>query len=193
MRAPRDGTALLLGRRHGRPARQRRSQYGAAPHAPALVAGGATNWTSVSAGNSTACGRRSTGRIYCWGADNNGQLGNGGTNTTQDHPSLVAGGATNWTAVSAGYHSCGRRTTGQLFCWGYDGTGELGDGGTNTNQSEPVEVAGAATDWAAVTTGTLHTCARKSTGQLFCWGSDVYGRLGDGGTDTDQPEPVEVA
>ncbi len=160
---------------------------------PVEVAGGATNWTSVSTGQYHTCARRSTGRLYCWGYDGSGQIGNGLPNTDQPAPRPVAGGVTNWTAVSAGgYQTCARRATGQLHCWGYDGDGQLGNGGPNTGRSTPGLVAGGITDWTSVTTGHRHTCARRATGRLYCWGQDVNGELGNGPAGS-QPIPVLVA
>jgi alpha-tubulin suppressor-like RCC1 family protein len=91
-------------------------------------------------------------------------------------------------------HSCARRTTGRLYCWGYGHFGQLGGGTPIEEVHAPVEVVGHATDWTSVTVGTAHTCARKSDGHLYCWGRDGAGQLGNGDTVTaDQASPVEVA
>lgn len=163
---------------------------------PVAVAGDITDWTSASAGGDHTCARRSTGRIYCWGSDSRGQVGDGGSNTDRSAPVLVAGGATNWGAVSTGLsHTCARKTTGRLYCWGNDLTGQLGNGGTNANATSPVPVAGSATTrWTLVAAGATHTCARRSNGRLFCWGSDAAGQLGDGGgPNSFESTPVQVA
>ena len=55
-----------------------------------------------------------------------------------------------------------------------------------------MQVAGGATDWRIVDAGGGHTCARTSTGRLFCWGGDVNGQVGDNPTFASQPTPVEV-
>ena len=164
------------------------------PHpTPVEVSGGFTDWTDIAAGGTFTCALRSTGRLFCWGLDFNGQLGDG-ANADQLTPVEVAGGSTDWTAVSAGReNACALKTSGRLYCWGRNDHGQLGDG-TTTDRSTPVEVSGAATDWAAVSTGARHTCAVKTSGRLFCWGGDARGRLGNGGAVTgDKPTPVEVA
>jgi Regulator of chromosome condensation (RCC1) repeat len=166
----------------------------AARSIPTPVAGNATNWSRPTAGGSHTCARKTNGRLFCWGRDAQGQLGDGGTNTDRPTPTQVARNLTNWATVDAGAaHTCARKTTGRLFCWGYDGSGQLGDGGTNTNRPVPTQVAGAGTSWATVATGFAHTCARKTSGRVFCWGADFNGQLGDGGTNTNQPVPTEVA
>ena len=161
---------------------------------PAEVSGGLTTWSKVSAGNAHTCAVRTNGRLFCWGDDGSGRLGNGGADTPSNVPVQVAGAETNWLTIGAGgSHSCARKLTGRLYCWGDDTRGQLGDDVTIDSQSTPVEVSGAATDWFTFELGDDHTCARKESGRLLCWGSDDSGRRGDGGTDTDAATPIEVA
>ena len=53
--------------------------------------------------------------------------------------------------------------------------------------------AGSATNWTSVSSGANHTCGRRATGRLYCWGDDSYGRLGNGGADVERDTPVEIA
>ena len=160
---------------------------------PAPVAGSATNWTALTTGDDHTCARRATGRLNCWGSDESGQLGTSGPNANRATPTPVAGSATNWTTVTAGEgHTCAA-ATGRLDCWGSDESGQLGNGGPNANRATPTPVAGSATNWTTVTAGIDHTCAIRATGRLYCWGSDANGQLGDGGTNTNQVIPVQVA
>lgn len=161
--------------------------------APAEVVGGFTDWTSVAAGVDHACGRRGTGRLFCWGLNNHGQVGIGSVNQSRPSPVQVAGGHTDWRQVSLGDRStCARRANGRLYCWGFDNTGQIGNGLPNTDVSSPVEVAGNATDWGAADGGFLHMCAKRTTGFLYCWGYDSDGQLGDGGSDSPVSSPVLV-
>jgi len=161
---------------------------------PVQVAGNHPDWSSVSTGGYHACGRRSNGRVYCWGDDLDGAVGDGGAGVDRANPVVVARGFTNWTSVSSGLtHTCGRRATGRLYCWGSDINGGLGNGAGNTSKYAPVEVRGATTDWAAVFAGGYTTCARKVTGRLFCWGHDAYGQVGTGLNDAvDNAAPTQV-
>ena len=156
--------------------------------------GGATDWLEVAAGWSHTCGRRAPGRLYCWGADDAGQVGNGGPGTSdQPRPVAVLSALSDWRAVSAGTgHTCARRANDHLFCWGWDGSGELGDGAPNNNESIPVEVFGSRSDWATIEIGGEHSCARRRFGRIFCWGHDDQGQLGDGNPLADHPSPVAV-
>ncbi len=161
---------------------------------PTQVFGAVTNWASVSAGFRHTCAVKTTGRLYCWGSDYDGRLGNGGSDQDQPTPSLVAGGATNWASVSAGGgHTCARKTTGRLFCWGWDGRGQLGNDGPIAVRRRPAAVAGNSTRWSAVSAGAGHTCATKTTGRLYCWGSDDNGRLGNNTAIANAHTPVQVS
>ena len=113
------------------------------------------------------------------GSGSDGRLGNGTTNSTQNHiPSTVSGISTA-TQVSLGAsHSCARLSDSTVKCWGYNGGGQLGDGST-TERTTPVAVSGLS-DAVEVYAGEKHTCAKRSNGSFVCWGSRDYGQLGDG-------------
>ncbi|HEY0906526.1 MAG TPA: hypothetical protein VGE17_04945, partial [Methylophilus sp.] len=146
---------------------------------PMQEATGNTNWVSVSTGSQHACGLRSDNTLWCWGADSFGQLGNGAGTTTQQSAVQVTSPAS-WLNVSAGYlHTCAVNTENKLYCWGYDSSGQLGNGATVGNQLSPNQESSAATDWKSVSAGT-GTCAVKTNGTLYCWGSDSSGQLGNG-------------
>jgi alpha-tubulin suppressor-like RCC1 family protein len=111
--------------------------------APSQIAGARTDWVSVSSASTGACARRRSGRLYCWGEDVEGKLGNGPPAANRNVPTEVAGRRTDWTVVSAGfgYHSCARRRSGRLYCWGYNSQGQLGNGIHPNSRFSPVEVA----------------------------------------------------
>ncbi len=141
------------------------------------------------------CGLTSSGAAYCWGNNPFGQLGDG-TTTHRNTPVAVAGGLTFASlTVAAGNHTCGRTSAGAAHCWGYNASGQLGDG-TTTDRTTPVAVAGGIT-FASLTAGGLssgsgHTCGLTSAGLAYCWGFNNFGQLGDGST-TDRTTPVLVA
>jgi alpha-tubulin suppressor-like RCC1 family protein len=163
---------------------------------PKLVSGGNV-WTMVDSGAGTNCGVTTSGDGYCWGRGDNGELGNGtsGASNYQSTPALVSGGyawskiALNYDGVTSGSGSpvCGITTTGNLYCWGHNQYGKLGDG-TTTNRAVPTLVN--SDTWADVSPGKDHTCAIKTTGSLWCWGLNSSGQLGNG-TTTDSLVPVQ--
>lgn len=161
---------------------------------PVEVAGGTGDWDSVSVGDATACGIRTSQRLYCWGKDQRGSLGNGTGNSPSDVPVEVHGATADWASVSTyGASVCALKTTGHIFCFGEDDEGQLGNGGGFVNSPVPVEVAGGASNWASVTAGNEHMCARKTTGRLFCWGRDADGNVGDGLPLHQRTRPTAVA
>jgi YD repeat-containing protein len=95
--------------------------------------------------------------------------------------SAIAGGS---------YHTIVLKADGTVWAWGYNGSGQLGDG-TTTDRSTPVQVSGLA-DVAAIAGGYSHTIALKTDGTIWAWGWNEYGQLGDG-TTTDRSSPVQVS
>jgi alpha-tubulin suppressor-like RCC1 family protein/uncharacterized protein YjdB len=156
----------------------------------ARVVSGGTSFAQVSAGASHTCALTSAGAAWCWGYNGYGQLGDNTTNRS-DVPVQVAGGIT-FDSISAGAaHTCGVAGT-SIYCWGYDGLGQLGDDATLADMHVPTIVAGGQS-WASVSAGAYHTCARTTGGDLYCWGYDNYGELGNDASLTNAPTPVAVA
>jgi len=94
-----------------------------------------------------------------------------------------------WTFSLGSFHSCAIKSDGTVWCWGYNGEGELGDD-TTTNRYTPVQVVNL-TNVVSVAAGCSHTCALKSDGTVWCWGYNGEGELGDN-TTTDRYTPVQV-
>lgn len=85
-----------------------------------------------------------------------------------------------WDLLAVGsYHTCGIADE-TLYCWGDDGSGQLGDG-TEDDATEPTPVVGDR-DFGAVAAGSFHTCASTTSGNAYCWGENGSGQLGDGST-----------
>ncbi|MHB8516178.1 MAG: RCC1 domain-containing protein, partial [Dehalococcoidia bacterium] len=81
----------------------------------------------VAVGGRHTCALNSSGAVRCWGANDNGQLGDG-TTISHQRPALVAGLSSGVTAIAAGSaHTCALTTAGGVKCWGSNANGELGD------------------------------------------------------------------
>lgn len=162
---------------------------------PVMVVPGANTaneWLSVSAGsNYSSCGVGTDAQAYCWGLNGtDGQLGDG-TTSNSDEPVAVVGGPASWRSVRVGNtHACGVGTNDDAYCWGYNGSGQLGDGTTATSLFA-VEVAGGPAQWGEVSAGADHTCGIGTDARAYCWGNNDTGELGDGTTD-DTVVPVQV-
>jgi len=111
-------------------------------YSPRAVSGG-ISFTRVTTGGGHACGGTNLNQSYCWGGNLDGQLGDG-TGISRLVPTAVAGGLVfaQTTAANGGVHTCGRTKANVVYCWGYNGRGELGDG-TFTSRFSPVPITGA--------------------------------------------------
>lgn len=158
-----------------------------------------TTATEVAEGDAT-CALLADGSIDCWGANGDGEVGDG-TTTDRSTPVQV-GGIADATEVAAGADSCAVLASGQIECWGLNG-GDLGNGTTTgpdtctiggfsaSCSTAPVKVSSIsnATEVAPDGSG---ACARLQNGQVDCWGSNEAGQLGNG-TDNDSAAPVQVS
>jgi len=107
---------------------------------PVAVSGGLT-FSVVAAGALHTCGVVSAGAATCWGANDEGQLGNGSL-TSRWTPVAVSGGVTFSALTANGVHTCGLTNAGVAFCWGYNDFGQLGRGTFGSPYSTvPVAVA----------------------------------------------------
>jgi alpha-tubulin suppressor-like RCC1 family protein len=149
---------------------------------PVLVSGLRLPATQIAAGDSgAACVLLSNGSVECWGANADGEVGNG-TTTDQHTPVAVTGLGSGVTAITeGGGQSCAINSGGGLVCWGDNAFGELGDG-TTTNSDVPMPVATLSSGVTQVSANGHHTCALVRNGvlQIECWGDGRYGELGDG-------------
>ena len=137
----------------------------------------------VAPGATHTCILMDDGGVMCWGRDNVGQLGNGGTGDTSHAPStnveLPEGRAA--IDISVGdHHSCALLDNGSITCWGQNNHGQIGDN-TTTNALVPVYAQlPVGSPAASVAAGPFSTCAILENGSAYCWGHNNYGRLGIG-------------
>ncbi|HTJ24285.1 MAG TPA: protein kinase [Gemmatimonadaceae bacterium] len=157
---------------------------------PAVTVAGAR--ATVIAGGMHTCFVGAEGKVFCWGANDRGQLGNGGT-TRSASPSVVAIDL-RFTTMAAGLsHNCAIARGGSAWCWGANDHGQLGDR-TTAQHSMPARVSGNRS-FTAITVGAAHSCALDDAGGVWCWGSNEQGQLGAfGGEGTaESGTPLAVA
>ncbi|MEO6742278.1 MAG: hypothetical protein ABIP20_18700, partial [Chthoniobacteraceae bacterium] len=156
-----------------------------------MQVGAATNWVEVATGFYNTIALKADGTLWAWGYNFDGQLGNG-VSDTLSHPTMTqVGTATNWThVVTHGYHIIATRSDGTLWGWGFNSSGQVGNGSTTTPVTTPIQI-GIATNWRSIATGQFHTTAIRSDGTLWSWGQNGSGQLGDG-TTTNRSSPVQI-
>jgi alpha-tubulin suppressor-like RCC1 family protein len=167
----------------------------------ASAAATVTPWppaNQISAGWTHAC-LLSGGKAYCWGDNTYGQLGNNSTTSTTSPVPVYTGGVLSGvtlTQIGSGqYYTCALSSAGNVYCWGYNGYGQLGNN-TTTNSAVPVAVTTAGTPMSGATirqlaVAQISVCALSAARAAYCWGGNGNGNLGNFST-TSSSVPVAV-
>jgi len=151
-------------------------------------AGTLSGVTAIAGGGLFSIALTSSGTVYAWGSNSNGQLGNG---ATTDSPTPVqAAGVSGATAIAAGYQHSLALAAGKVYAWGANASGQLGNGST-TDSASPVLVSGLSTA-TAVAGGFDYSLALTAAGAVYAWGDNTVGELGNG-TTTSSSTPVQVS
>ncbi|KKQ45804.1 MAG: RCC1 repeat-containing protein, partial [Candidatus Moranbacteria bacterium GW2011_GWC2_37_8] len=166
-------------------------------NAPVQIAAGST-FSAISGGIDSSVVIKPDGTLWAWGVNYYGQLGNDSYINSSIPGKIKASSSSTTGFVNASILSAGPlgarsmaiKTDGTLWAWGYNSTGELGDGST-TNRRTPYNVAAGST-FSAVASGQNHSVAVKTDGTLWSWGDSTYGQIGDTYT-AQRTAPVQIA
>ena len=143
--------------------------------APKTVA--VTDARAISSGQYHTCIVRTSGKVSCWGENQDGQLGDGKTARSPIPVDVVGISDAKSVACGASF-SCALRTGGGVACWGNGLGGQLGNG-TKQLQPAPAPVSNLS-DAVGLSAGESHACAIKLDGKIVCWGDGINGQLGTG-------------
>ncbi len=134
------------------------------------------------------------GSVWCWGFNVQAQLGVGETFTSTPTPSEVIGLDQVIDIAAGDWHTCALRSDGDLWCWGRNSSGQLGRGvsGTPGLTAMPILGTGLTLPIRSFATMDDHTCAIDADQQLFCWGDNSRGQIGQRTSGPPQPTPVAV-
>ena len=168
---------------------------------PVLVASLGNDVARIAASESSAhtCAMSNDGKLSCWGANSDGQLGDD-TRADRNSPVQIASTASGapfgeiTDACTGALHTCARRVDGSTWCWGSNDLGQLGNrahGEARAQRPVRVDLAGEVAQ-GTLSCGANHTCAILESGSLQCWGDNSHGQLGNGaiGNQASAPGPV---
>jgi alpha-tubulin suppressor-like RCC1 family protein len=163
-------------------------------YVPVSVSGLVGGVIQLSGGDIHHCALLSDRTVKCWGSQPSGQLGDNST-TMRSTPVSVTG-LSEVRAISAaaggGLHTCAVTIGGDVYCWGENGAGQLGNGNT-TNSLVPTQVnLGGDAAIGIAAGGRGHSCALMVDLTVRCWGWNAAGQLGNGGN-VDSTSPVTVS
>ncbi len=151
--------------------------------------------TYVAAGWKHTCAIKGTGwfmavlfdfdpSVYCWGQNDDGQLGAGDQiDSTRARAAGLYGAQDDEFAVelALGFnHTCAMTNTGSVWCWGANNYGQLGLGEGVDRRLRPTRVPGVPGRVVGITAGNYHTCVMLADQRVFCWGHGTAGSIGDG-------------
>ena len=143
---------------------------------------------SVSGGLNYTLALKSDGSVWSWGANDDGQLGNG-TTVESLAPQAIQTLSRGVVAIAAGWDAgVALKSDGSVWTWGKNDRSQLGDG-TKSSSSTPTRVSALKGKVTAIAAGLSFVLVLKSDGTVWGWGDDFQGQLGNG-DNTDSPTPV---
>jgi RHS repeat-associated protein len=146
---------------------------------PTVVPGLTSNYRLVAAGRLHSCAVSAAGALKCWGDNSLGQLGSTSP-ASSTTPLNVPNAPVGITRLRAGLdYSCALTSTGSVWCWGDNSSGQLGTGVIGGSHPQPIQVSlgSSAVDLAV---GANHACAALANGTVQCWGLNANRQLGNG-------------
>jgi alpha-tubulin suppressor-like RCC1 family protein len=145
----------------------------------------------ATAGDQHSCAVTTSNVAYCWGRSFHGESGSGFSGVFY-LPLKVNAGTTKFLGVSpGGGHTCGVSTQNLAYCWGSNGSGQLGSVTGGADRLSPTAVSGGL-KFKAIYAGLGHTCGVTLAYKAYCWGNNQQGQLGNANRGTGSAVPVAV-
>lgn len=152
---------------------------------------GTKTFCHISAGWRFSNGIDNNGKVWSWGLENAGSLGNGSATSSKRTPVALGGGNKTFCQIASGNaHVAAIDNHGMIWGWGENTYGAIGDN-TTTNRCTPVSVAGTRKTFCKVSVGLSWTMAIDNHNNLWTWGYNTGGFLGDG-TVISKKTPVKI-
>ena len=165
---------------------------------PVPVVGLSSNVSKITTGRLHTCALLDNGSVNCWGLQNDGRLGTGSSDTGEiltPTPTSSFGSGRYAVDIAAGdSHTCVILDDGTVRCWGEGGSGRLG-GGSTIGRTTPTATSslGSGKTAVAISSGERHTCVVLNDGTVKCWGTNVYGQIGNGQNVVSYPNPTSTS
>ena len=157
---------------------------------PVSILGSKKTFCKISAGYYLSFGIDKDGLVWGWGYGSRGQLGINSTVNKCTPVSILGAKKTFCTINSNNRVTLGLDKNGQLWGWGYNNKGQLGDN-TVISRLTPVSILGTKKTFCAISIGNSSSLGIDNTGQVWGWGYNNYGQLGDNST-TNKCTPVSI-
>jgi alpha-tubulin suppressor-like RCC1 family protein len=147
--------------------------------------------TDLGVGTENACALLADATVTCWGSAS--AVGTGDGLTHQTSPIAVPALSGIRSVDVGGYNGCAVSTTDVAWCWGSNNSGQLGTGVTSPGTTITPQAVVVASPVATMATSGAHTCAIETDGDLRCWGSNIFGQIGNGSTGSSVAAGATVA
>jgi len=145
---------------------------------PVSVLGATKTFCKISAGNNHFVAIDKNGRVWAWGLNSFGQLGINVTTSRMTPVSVLGVIKTFCQIAGGGSHTVAIDKNGQVWSWGFNGSGQLGNNSTVSART-PVSIFGATKTFCKITTGGDYTMAIDNNGRAWGWGVNTVGQLGN--------------
>lgn len=153
-------------------------------------------FVQIAPGGAHTCALDNNQKIWCWGANNVGQIGNGeaGAAVFALEPTMITPQEdVDFLSVSSGaYHSCGVMTTGSILCWGGNYSKQISNFSGGFAET-PYQIPGITTS-VIVEVGGYFNISMNSSGSMIGWGQNNKGQLAITATETiTMPTPIMLS
>jgi alpha-tubulin suppressor-like RCC1 family protein len=138
-----------------------------------------SQWVDIAAGGLHTIAIDQDGVLWGWGANSEGSAGTGDGATPVRYPTRITVPARFTDVAAAGLHSLALDDTGTIWGWGRNDDGQVGDGGAPFDVMTPRAISSGVV-FTAISAGDFHSAALDSEGNIWTWGLDAYGELGNG-------------
>ncbi len=163
--------------------------YLATPNEVIMNGGPLNNVVYIAGGGASSYAVKSDGTVWAWGYNQYGQLGSGYSGGYRPPPQAVPGLSGVKIVAGGTYHVLALTSNGNVYAWGNNSNGQLGNG-TTTQANSPVLIANLS-NIVAISAGNNTSYALDNSGIVWAWGANAAGQLGLG-TTTDVSTPTAL-